>query len=289
MAKDKKKEKRGFLNRKRFLSVVTGLLTIIGLLGFTLFKTIPLFKITLWDMFKGDGPMVRIPKGKFQMGSNFISSEQPIHTVYVDAFYMDKYEVTNAEYKRFINANSEWQKDRISDVYHDGNYLNHWTGNDYPKDRGNYPVTNVSWYAAMAYTRWIDKRLPTEAEWEKAAWGGGKRGALIVGDSSFDNRITAVGSYTPNPYGLYDMRRNVWEWCLDEYDPDFYANSPSSNPFSGGFITDVVNIPDISEKDRVVRGGLGLRWSRRNTARGRNVPTATDPYSGFRCVKPAKP
>lgn len=119
--------------------------------------------------------MVLIPAGEFRMGSNdneAEESEKPVHTVYLDVFYMDVYEVTNAEYKKFIDANPEWGKDRIPDDYHFGNYLKHWDGNNYPSGKGAHPVVHVSWYGAMAYSQWVGKRLPTEAEWEKAARGG---------------------------------------------------------------------------------------------------------------------
>lgn len=117
--------------------------------------------------------MVLIPAGEFEMGStDGTDAEKPIHTVYVDAFYMDTYEVTNAQYKQFVDANPEWQKGRIPDAYHHSNYLIGWNGNNYPRGKANYPVIGVSWYAAMAYSKWTGKRLPTEAEWEKAARGG---------------------------------------------------------------------------------------------------------------------
>ena len=130
--------------------------------------------------------MVLIPAGEFEMGGKvgmriengkrilegFDEPSTPIHTVSLDAFYMDVYEVTNAQYKRFVDINPEWQKGRIERKYHDGDYLKDWRNNDYPNDRGDHPVVFVSWYAAMAYAKWAGKRLPTEAEWEKAARGG---------------------------------------------------------------------------------------------------------------------
>ena len=138
----------------------------------------------------------------------------PVHTVYVDAFYIDKYEVTNAQYKQFIDANPQWQKDRINRELHDGTYLALWSGNDYPAGRANYPVVYVSWYAAMAYAEWAAKRLPTEAEWEKAARGGltGKKypwgNDLDSSKANYNYNVrdmTLVGSYPPNGYGLHDM------------------------------------------------------------------------------------
>ena len=120
--------------------------------------------------------MVLIPAGEFLMGSNDEGSydeEQPVRTVYVDAFYMDTTEVTNAQFKAFVDANPAWQKDRIEPRFAiREEYLRDWKGNNYPKGRGNYPVVYVSWYAAMAYAEWVGKRLPTEAEWEYAARGG---------------------------------------------------------------------------------------------------------------------
>ena len=124
--------------------------------------------------------MTLIPAGEFQMGSDDIEGdedEQPVHTTYVQAFYMDIYEVTNAQYKEFIDANPQWQKglwwqmNRIKRRFHNRNYLKGWNGNNYPEGKGDHPV-HVSWYAAMAYAQWAGKRLPSEAEWEKAARDG---------------------------------------------------------------------------------------------------------------------
>ena len=187
--------------------------------------------------------MALIPAGEFEMVSSAgDSGKKLVYTMYIDAFYMDKYEVTNAQYKMFVDANPEWQKGNISSKYHDGNYLKSWNGNDYPSGKDNHPVVNVSWYGAMAYAKWVGKRLPTQAEWEKAARGG------LVGqkypwgnsiDSSKANYsrnvgdMTPVGSYPPNGYNLYDITGNVWEWCLDEHDRDFYLTPPRHNPIAG--------------------------------------------------------
>ena len=185
--------------------------------------------------------MVLIPAGEFWMGGN---NEKSVHSVYVDAFYMDKYEVTNAQYKQFIDANPLWRKNFIPRALHDGKYLYHWAGNNYPAGEANHPIRFVSWYAAMAYAQWKGKRLPTEAEWEKAARGGVSGMEYPWGNDYFcspglstlpyfsDPR--AVGKYPANGYGLHDMVGNVWEWCLDEYSHDFYKISPARrNPVSG--------------------------------------------------------
>ena len=229
--------------------------------------------ITQPDPVPVSGDMVLIPAGTFQMGSNapeaFID-EQPVRTVNVPAFRIDRYEVTNAQYKRFVDANPQWQKDRIRARYHDGDYLKHWNRNSYPSGKANHPVVYVSWYAASAYATWIGKRLPTEVEWEKAARGGlvGKkypRGDSIDANSAnYGNgvgRTSAVGLYPTNGYGLSDMAGNVWEWCSDVYG----------------------NI----ENSRVLRGGswrahaLDVRVS----FRGWDAPTFTSDDVGFRCVK----
>ena len=217
----------------------------------------------------GDPPegMVLIPAGEFEMGSNdeeALPNEQPVHTVYVDAFYMDIYEVTNAEYKAFLDA-TNWESDRIPSGLFHGRHLAHWGGQ--PPDGGlaNLPVCWVNWYDAMAYAEWAGKRLPTEAEWEKAARGGlvgekypwgntppngtqcnfaDKRlepwaARNAIGDwwdkEADDGYIywAPVGSYPPNGYGLYDMGGNVQEWCLDVYDENYYSVSPRVNPLSG--------------------------------------------------------
>ena len=163
--------------------------------------------------------MVLIPEGEFQMGSNdgdADNDEQPVHTVHLDAFYIDANEVTNAAFKVFVLANPVWQKDLIDDKFADGNYLNDWNGNNFPRGQGDHPVRYVSWYAAMAYAIWVDKRLPTEAEWEKAARAGGlKRKQYPWGNGINFNRAnygknigetTPIGEYPSNAYGVFDHR-----------------------------------------------------------------------------------
>ena len=271
--------------------------------------------------------MVLIPGGEFQMGSSDSKAdtdEKPVHTVYVDAFYMDKYEVTNAQFKAFVDANPRWRKDSIPRAYHDGDYLNHWTGNRYPTGKSNHPVVYVSWYSAMVYAQWVGKRLPTEAEWEKAARGGLVEKKYPWGnvapngtqcnfadknlsehwdenwgenwsDENADDgyfTIAPIGSYPPNSYGLYDMAGNVYEWCLDAYDAGFYRRSPLRNPLAGEMtLTAVMKNYQTVTTFRVLRGGSwsvsahGLRVAFRN----RKTPTYTSGGSGFRCARDVNP
>ena len=263
--------------------------------------------------------LVSIPAGEFQMGGNgpeALNSEQPVHTVYLNAFFMDEHEVTNLEYQEFVLANPEWQRDKIDSKFHDGDYLKLWRGvreNDYPKGKADHPVVYVSWYAAMAYADWIGKRLPTEAEWEYAARGGlgGKKypwGDDVVNPPGWDNLrwgdiidparanvrgirdTTAVGKYPPNGYGLYDMAGNVYEWCLDEYNKDFYAMSPRENPLSGADSVDwiISNFTSV-QTHRVLRGGswTGFRNGKflRVASRRWKRPLFTSGDFGFRCAR----
>ena len=248
--------------------------------------------------------MMLIPAGKFKMGrENADAWSQYLQPfVYMDAFYMDKYEVTNAEYQAFVLANPEWQKDRIDGQFHDGYYLFSWNGNDYPVGKENHPVWSVSWYAAMAYAEWADKRLPTEAEWEYAARGGlvGKKypwGDTL--DSSQANYNSGnvgdtmpVGSYPANGYGLYDMAGNVWEWCLDAVDGDFYEISPSQHPLSDSeSIKLLLNTYKKIKSPRVLRGGSWYDTAHymRCAERGTNAPPDATNDVGFRCVRAVTP
>ncbi len=244
--------------------------------------------------------MVRIPAGEFQMGSTVIENEKPVHTVYLDDFYIDKYEVTNADYKKFVDANPIFSKTHFPDDFHDGNYLAHWTADTYPTGKELHPVRYVSWYAALAYARWVGKRLPTEAEWEKAARGGLPGVKYPWGNTATPDTANyagasgstqPIGNYPPNRYGLHDMAGNVQEWCLDEYDAAFYEASPREHPVAGaGTISEVLDIylMDVTS-ERVLRGGnwQGSVETLRVAARpGQLSPKASLSEVGFRCVRP---
>ena len=251
--------------------------------------------------------MALIPAGEFRMGSNSSDArdnEKPVHSVYVDAFYMDKYEVTNAQYAEFLNAKGKhaeggitWYKigqDRSRIEFVSGKYRAK-TGYE------NHPVTYVTWYGAMAYAAWKGKRLPTEAEWEKAARGGlaGLKypwgNTIDSTKANYNNHIkdtTAVGKYTANGYGLFDMTGNVWEWCLDEYNANFYSVSPARNPLSGANSVEwLINNYKGVKSSRVLRGGSWYVTGQvvRVATRGSAAPTGTDSTSGFRCARAVSP
>lgn len=236
----------------------------------------------------GDGaPMALIPAGTFMMGSDDRPAEQPVHEVYLDAFYMDVHEVTNAQFKAFVDANPEWGRENIDPQYATDDYLRHWTADSYSEGEGDRPVIYVSWYAAAAYAEWAGKRLPTEAEWEKAARG--PEGNRFAWGDTWDptkanvcrqhERVTDVRSYDPNGYGLCDMTGNALEWCADRYDEDYYARSPERNPRG----------PDEGDS-RVLRGGAWVYCESRSTNAYRFfmlqpiLNRACADFIGFRCA-----
>jgi iron(II)-dependent oxidoreductase len=171
---------------------------------------------------RDDVSMVLVSGGKYFMGAtDGDPDEKPVHEVYVDSFYIDVQEVTIGQYKKFMDETghpkpSYWQPEL-----------------DLPND----PVVGVSWKDAVAYAAWAGKRLPTEAEWEYAARGGRMQGKYPWGDApdiSYANfnsfGILPVKSLKPNGYGIYDMIGNVWAWCSDWYEKDYYYASPKKNP-----------------------------------------------------------
>jgi len=227
--------------------------------------------------------MVYMPGGEFTMGSGLYEDEKPIHDIYLDAYWIDKYEVTNAQYAICV-ADGTCSRPSSVKSYTRGSYY----GNP---DYEDFPVIYVNWSQADTYCRWAGGRLPTEAEWEKAArgtdarkypWGesaptcslanfGGTGGC--VGDTS------AVGSYPAgaSPYGAMDMAGNVWEWVADWYDSDYYSKSPLQNPTG-----------PASGSYRVLRGGSwrSTGYFVRSANRIRLNPNNTGNVSGFRCVSP---
>ena len=253
--------------------------------------------------------MVLIPAGTFQMGSTTGDvDEVPVHTVELDAFYIDQHEVTNAEYQAFVAATGHPPPRGIgyTAVYELlKNDYEPW--NDPGFNHPDQPVTTVTWFDATAYCEWVGKRLPTEAEWEKAARGGLEGARYPWGDTEPDNTsanfadsqtkfewrspdvndgflFTApVGTFPPNSYGLFDMAGNVWEWCADWYSPTYYsdvqdAENPPRNPTG----------PDTGER-RVLRGGTWYRavHTIRNAERVSDFPNSSLNVVGFRCAMDA--
>ena len=251
--------------------------------------------------------MVLIPAGEFRMGNNEFGGTQPVHSVYVDAFYMDKYEVTNSQYAKFLNAQDKHTDAGITLAYLGSDLTRiEYVEGKYRAKLGyeNHPMVVVNWYAAMAYAEWIGKRLPTEAEWEKAARGGLSGLKYPWGNTIDSSRAnynwhiddtTAVGKYPPNGYGLYDMIGNVWEWCLDEYSTTFYAISPARNPLSGAnSIKWILNNYIGIKSHRVMRGGSYASapgtnaWEVTVSGRFGYLPVNAA-RTGFRCVRAVSP
>jgi len=176
--------------------------------------------------------LIEIPGAWFLMGSTTGQDcECPIHRVWVDAFRLAATQVTNAEYDRFLRTKLA----PAPPFWSDRNF-------NHPRQ----PVTGVSWFEATQYCEWLSSqigrvcRLPTEAEWERAARGGLEQKNFPWGDAApqslpdyatrWQNRPEPVAGYAPNAFGIYDICDNVHEWCSDWYDPNYYAVSPEHNP-----------------------------------------------------------
>ena len=221
--------------------------------------------------------MVLVPAGSFIMGSDE-GDQQPPHTVYIDAFYLDRHEITNREYMLFVKETGHPKPP----FYKDSDF-----------NKPDQPVVGISYNDAVAYACWVGKRLPTEAEWEFAARGGLEKKKFPWGDDINARNCNYVPSggkdadgyeytapvekYPPNGYGLYDMAGNAWEWCQDFYSTTYYAVSPDSNPAG----------PD-SGYTRVLRGGSYLSINPKYltcASRMELKPFVQDRYYGFRCAK----
>ena len=258
--------------------------------------------------------MVLIKGGKFLMGTDDgMLFEAPIHEVSVKSFWIDRHEVTVTEFTKFVAAtgyktdaekfgwsgafnlkNARWEKTKGADWHHPDGPASESVANE--------PVCQVSWNDAAAYAKWAGKRLPTEAEWEYAARGGlaqkkyswgndlrpdGKpvanwwQGSFPnqdLGEDGFKGRAP-VESFPPNGYGLYEITGNVWEWCADWYEDDYYQKAAGNNPTG----------PE-SGAERVIRGGSYLCAENfctnyRVAGRSRATPDSGLNNLGFRCVR----
>ena len=231
---------------------------------------------------RADGmTVVRVPAGTFLMGAadddgNADADEKPQREVYLDAYWIDRTEVTNAMFQRFVAATG-----------HDAESA--WR--NAASRKPDHPVRYVNWFDADAYCRWAGRSLPTEAQWEKAARGTDGRKYPWGNDAPDESRCnsnvnvgitTPVGNYpaSASPYGALDMAGNVWEWVADWYDGEYYRSAPRENPTG----------PDSGER-RVVRGGswnFAARFVRSSYRNSTDfvVPASRIGNLGFRCALP---
>lgn len=247
---------------------------------------------------KNNSEMILIPAGTFSMGSNArAADERPVHKVHLSAYYIGKYEVTNAEYHEFWvslkNENGDSTEAQIQHTPESFSHLSHigsWP--ERAKQFPDHPVVGVSWQDANAYAEWKGTRLPTEAEWEKAArgytdriwpWGNAMLPHANTSEKKdgFEDRIAPVGSYPKGKsyYGVMDMAGNVWEWTADWYSDVYYLHSSKQDPIG----------PDVGSW-RVLRGGSWIDSLTRcsTTFRFYLYPTLKTSFVGFRLAKTAE-
>lgn len=231
--------------------------------------------------------MVIIPGGTYSRGSNHgARDEMPRHAVTVFSFAVDIHPVTNEQFVRFLMAMGGEKDGNNNDLIRLRDARIKRTGGKLTIESGyaRHPVVGVTWYGATAYAKWIGKRLPTEAEWEIASYGGKEGLTYPTGDdierskaNFFSSDTTSVMSYPPNDYGLYDMAGNVYEWCQDWYAYNYYDISMQEPENPQGPPQGVY---------RVLRGGCwkSLKEDLRCSHRHRNNPGAVNGTYGFRCA-----
>ncbi len=270
-------------------------------------KNIPLFKgkpgIKIGDVCinpKDGAKMVWVPAGNFLMGiseeggnellktnpelKEILDAEKPQRKVYLDGYWVYKYEVTVGQYRKFCKAKNIKMPPAPD-----------WGWND------DHPMVYVRWQDAEDYAKWAGVSLPTEAQWEKAArgtdgrkypWGNTWSALKCANSVNAEMKGTKpVGSYLANasPYGCMDMAGNAWEWCADWYDPNYYKNAPSKNPQGpSGTVKFTLRGVDFNEGALVLRGGSWLNPSSyffQCTYRYNFDPGHRSFTRGFRCVK----
>jgi formylglycine-generating enzyme required for sulfatase activity len=241
--------------------------------------------------------MVEVPKGPFTMGfvidndqSLGDTDEEPVHEVILDTFWIDKYEVTSAKFAQFLNAHLE----DATRYLEPGSAVTIEIKNGRYQPRSgleSLPANRVSWYGADAYCRWVGKRLPTEAQWEKAARGTDRRMFPWGNEWPTNDRVTFRRKFAQkgfsvmepvdalpagkSPYGAHHMAGNVWEWVADWYDSDYYEESPKENPQG----------PE-SGISKTLRGGNWYykAYYMRTTYRFNERPGVFKVWQGFRCA-----
>jgi formylglycine-generating enzyme required for sulfatase activity len=242
-----------------------------------------------------DSSLVYVPAGDFIMGSDVADvDERPQRRVYLGAFEIDEYEVTNVQYRRFLLATGRDAPQRWADRYVDlvPDRDPDWHNGMHPAGEAMYPVAGVNWQDATDYCAWVGKRLPTEAEWEKAARGSD--GWVYPWGDTWDagkanTRETGVGYTQPvgtypagaSCYGALDMAGNVWEWVADLYDREYYSYAPDRHPQG----------PSSGTGERILRGGA---WDSSPDQARASYRNATHCFghnfrAGFRCARSPRP
>ena len=246
-------------------------------------------------------PLLYVEGGNFKMGCTAdpdvcYFDEMPTHEVEVGSFQMSTYEITSEQYCAFINAwglnpDGTYGEQLYIDI-NDADCPIRYAGREFVPKPGmaDHPASELSWYGAQAFCEWLGGSLPTEAEWEYAAKGGKEsRNYKFSGSNNLqevawfqDNateRSQPVGQKKPNELGLYDMSGNVWEWCYDWYQFEYYQDSPSETPTG----------PETGDS-RVIRGGAWNMggWNCRVSNRSSKGPGITYNYYGFRLLIPVR-
>ena len=232
-----------------------------------------------------------VPAGPFTMGIDHpkATDEKPSHQIYLSAFSVDRYEVTNARFAAFVAATG-YQTEAEKSGAEKADSIS-WRQPHGPGSVADptHPVVYVSWQDAHAYCAWRGGRLPTEAEWEKSARGSDGRlwpwgakfaagRANLWGTEDGYEQLAPVGSFPSgaSPYGALDMAGNVWEWCADWYDANYYATGPTKDPQG----------PETG-RFKVLRGGSWINPVPvlRSINRFEVLPVERSPYIGFRCAR----